>query len=205
MALHYTNIYSSPVRIAWDRVAKVEDLVVFPNPTLNDLHQYNFSIEELSDAGIEMPDDNDEALKKAIELFKRNLTYKEWCERFIPGMTTLWPCMFSKPIDEISNAIYSLGVKCTVIKGIASDLTEVSGFALVPRLGGGDIADHVAASYLLSGQIPPVPVVKKALQNPKPIMADELYQAANLLEEALIKEAKLIHEGLPAASYSPKV
>lgn len=200
-SLHRDNVFSSPQRFDWGRVDGLERLVAVPDPTADDLESYSFSPDELRDAGWDVPDDPEEAHAFAVEQFKGSGTYGEWVTDFFPVMTVLWPCALRTSPEEAANAFRREGLACTLVKGQVNG-TEVSGIAL--RGGGMDLSDHIAAAYILCGQVPPVAVIESAIRIPSPKMERELLEAAEAAADACARVAANIRSLTEDRTHGPR-
>src|SRR5690606_5658935 len=81
------------------------------------------------------------------------------------------------------------GIACTVVAGDVNG-SQVSGIALTG--GGMDLSDHIAAAYVICGQVPPVQVIESALRIQNPVMEKELLAAAEEAAGACVKAAENI-------------
>lgn len=178
------HVFASPSRIAWDKVDKLQKLVVVPVPSHEDLNTYGFLPVDLAYRGLEVPNDEEEALTFARQHFMASPAFKEWRQRFFPEKTTLWPCKFSVSPQAAADAIYNAGLSCVIVKGIVNGVTEVSGIAMIPGADR-EISDHLAAAYICSGQLPPADLMTMALSRKNPVMKGSLIDASKLVSSAL--------------------
>lgn len=192
MRLKIDNAFASPQRFDWSEIGNLRDLVVIPEVSLSDLQAYSFSPDELRDAGHGVPDDEGEAFAYALSAFQSSEEAEDWNNGFIPVMSVLWPCSFASP-EQAAAAFRREMLACTVIRGEAHG-AEISGIALTG--GGMDLSDHLAAAYILCGQVPPVSVMEAALRKPAPRMEAELVEAGETLAALLQTKSAQMSEML---------
>lgn len=176
------NVFASPQRFDWGSVDNLGDLVTVPELSIEDLEQLSMTPDDLRESGHDVPMADDEALRYASDAFRQTVGYEEWAAGFLPQMAVLWPCQMAVRPEAAVEAIRREGLACTLVKGQING-TEVSGIALTG--GGMDLSDHIAAAYMLCGQLPPVTVIESALRIGSPKMEMELVEAAALAADLL--------------------
>lgn len=196
------HIFASPQRFDWRKVDGLPSLVVMPQPGIDDLEQFSFSPDDLADQGHDVPEGEDEALEYAVSVFREAPEFRDWREAFLPAMAVLWPCQVKVSVEEAAEAMRRESLACAILKGEING-TEVSGIVLTG--GGMDLSDHIAAAYVLCGQIPPVTVLESALRQPSPRMEKELVEAAGFAAAALEHSASEVRVLLESrAGLSPR-
>ena len=185
-ALKSDHVTSSPSRYAWQKVQGLEKLIIRPVPTPDDLDYYGYSPQELNARGCETPLNDCDALAFATDLFMKSEEYKEWCGKFTPELTTLWPCNPAVPLDQAATAIHNEGLQCVLVKGVINGITEVSGIAILPG-DKGEVSDHLAAAYICCGQLPPSSLMPMALSRRNPAMKEELREVAPIIRSYLAR------------------
>jgi len=181
MPMKRDNVFATPQHFDWRLIEDMSEIVVIPEISLSDLEDESYSPDDLRDEGHDVPEAEDEAFAYALEEFRQSDAYEEWKDGFLPLMSVLWPCTIDQP-TRMAAAIRREALACTVVKGRVNG-QEVSGIALTG--GGMDLSDHLAAAYILCGQMPPVNVMEAALSKQSPKMEAELLQAAEDLAETL--------------------
>lgn len=188
-------ILASPSRYNWSCVDDLDKLIVYPDPSDDDLYHANYSPDHLDANGLVVPEDEDEAYRFALASFKGTAGHDEWKQQFDPQMTVFWPCAPTVDPRAAANAMYAAGLSCVLISGQVDDITMISGFALTS--GGADLSDHLAAAYICSGQTPPVVVTQRALALDRPkVMEPELKEAAESISQYLNSTITRLNETL---------
>jgi hypothetical protein len=149
------------------------DNVVYPEPTLSVLENYGVAPDDLRKSGdADVPEDEDEALEYAIDLFKDDdSTYYEWKDTNQPMMMFIWPVDHVSNPKALANLIEEEGLAVVYVDGTARlDLAdggtaeiEHQGFMLTG--GGMNLSDHLAMAYILAEYIPPDAILEDAFRN----------------------------------------
>lgn len=188
------SLFTVPQRHDWHQIDNLSDIVAVPAVTLEDLETYGYSPDELREEGHDVPEDDDEAFAYAIERFRESDAYPEWEESFFPAMSVFWPCQTVSRPGSVE-AFRREGLACGVVSGKASGI-ELHGIILTGA--GMDLSDHIAAAYILSGQVPPIQVLESALRIEDPKMEDQLLEAAAAAVENLENTASSFKDKLEA-------
>lgn len=171
-------------------------MIIYPDPTEDDLYDSGYSPDQLASQGLNVPSDEDQAYRFSVAEFLGASASATWKSQFEPAMTVFWPCKISVGANEASNAMYEAGLSCVIVTGRINDITEVTGFALTA--GGLDLSDHLAAAYMCCGQLPPVLVTERAVEISSPKMGAELKEAAEgivaHLQSSISKLNDVAHE-----------
>ncbi|WP_327210998.1 hypothetical protein [Rhizobium leguminosarum] len=148
------------------------DNVVYPEPTLSVLENYGVTPDDLrKQPGSDVPEDEDDALEYAIDLFKEDDAYYEWKDTNHPMMMFIWPVDHVSNPQRLANLLEEEGLAVVYVDGTAKlELAdggaaeiEHQGFMLTG--GGMNLSDHLAMAYILAEYIPPDAILEDAFRN----------------------------------------
>lgn len=159
------------------------EAIRFPEPSLENLTEYQMSPADLREAGHDLPEDDedpDEALAIAITRFKESDQYYEWQGGYVPVSASIWPCDPFTDVEKLVQTLSEQYVSCVFVD-VELDGKEYKGFML--NAGGMNLSDDLAIAYIEAGCIPPVTLLDQAFRNTrkdewKDKFADAMAQAA---------------------------
>lgn len=149
--------------------------VVYPEPRLSDLEEYDMGPDALRAEGLDVPEDEDDAVDFAIEHFKEQDVYYEWKDSHQPMMMCIWPVDHVSDQQALAQALADEDLAVVYVDGTGTTLRldddskydtldmDLQGFMLTG--GGMNLADHLAMAYILADYIPPAALLESAYRN----------------------------------------
>lgn len=149
------------------------DAVVHPEPRLSDLEQYDMAPDDLRAEGLDVPEDEDDALDFALDHFKQQDVYYEWKDTHQPMMMYIWPVDYVDDESKLAQLLADEDLACVYVDGTAKlrvedsryDTVEVEYKGFMLTGGGMNLADHLAMAYILADYIPPAALLESAYRN----------------------------------------
>lgn len=159
LSLQYINL-DAGTQLDDQKFFEISGSVVVPDVTIEDAREFGFTVDKLQEDDYDVPEEEKEANKFVVEVFKESDAYEEWKQSLTPAMMYLYECEPEIEGQKFANLLHEHGLSCVFVEGNGDDQT--SGIML--NGGGMDLSDNLAAAYVLAGHVPPYQLLLTAFQ-----------------------------------------